>query len=181
MYENIWFTYKARIRAHTRLQNNDFHSQLLLVWYALLTACLSVIVVKHQTILGDDTDLISALFSIALLAISLVVANRDFRGRALEMRRNYLDLHDLYRNATANPSLLSQQDVNAEYQRLLDAVENHAEIDDKYFRVFHSGLTSRHPTRQDFAEVYSYIGVRTVALFFMYAAPVVMTIQKLMN
>jgi len=53
----------------------------------------------------------------------------------------------------------------------LDAVENHSEIDDKYFRVFQPGLTSRQPKKTVIVEVYAYIVVRTSGLAFLYAAP----------
>lgn len=169
--DKIWFTYKSRIRTQQRLQSNDFHSQLLMVWYALLSTFVAVLALKDQKVLGSDTDTISALISIGLLAISLIVTNRDFRGRAIEMRRNYLDLQHLYRKTTATPPLLSTKDIDDQYQKLLDSVENHSEIDDKYFRVFQPGLTSRQPTKFVKVEVYAYILVRTSGLTFLYVAP----------
>lgn len=132
---------------------------------------MAVLALKDQKVLGSDTDTISALISIGLLAISLIVTNRDFRGRAIEMRRNYLDLQHLYRKTTATPPLLSTKDIDDQYQKLLDSVENHSEIDDKYFRVFQPGLTSRQPTKFVKVEVYAYILVRTSGLTFLYVAP----------
>lgn len=40
MKDSVWFTYKARIQANNRLDWLDFHSQMLLVWYAILSATL---------------------------------------------------------------------------------------------------------------------------------------------
>ncbi len=177
MMDKIWFTYKSRIRTQQRLQSNDFHSQLLMVWYALLSTFVAVLALKNQKILGEDTDMVSALFSIGLLAISMIVANRDFRGRSIEMRRNYLDLQHLHRQGTAVPPLLTQQEIIDQYQKLLDAVENHGEIDDKYFRVFQHGLTSRHPTRVQIVEVYAYIVVRTSVLCLLYIAPLLVFLK----
>ncbi|MBI2308564.1 MAG: SLATT domain-containing protein [Rhodocyclales bacterium] len=172
MHDNIWFTYKARIRAHLRLASNDFHTQLLMVWYALAGSLLGVVSIRYPKILGNDTDLIAALISTALLVISMLVANRDFRGRAIQMRTNYLALGELYRKA--NNGGVSQEQANSEYQQLLNAVEIHSEIDDKYFRVFHSGnLTSRQPTLRERADVISYIVTRTLGLAACYLLPVV--------
>lgn len=179
--DKIWFTYKSRIRAQQRLQSNDFHSQLLMVWYALFSASVAVVVLKYPKILGDATDMIAALISVGLLAISLVVANRDFRGRAIAMRRNYLDLQHLYRQSTASPPLLTLREIDDKYQILLDAVENHSEIDDKYFRVFQPGLTSRLPSTTTKVEIYAYILIRTSVLTLMYAAPLVGIFLKLSN
>ncbi|NNC09875.1 SLATT domain-containing protein, partial [Corallococcus exiguus] len=86
MRDKIWFTYKARIKAHERLERMDFHSQLLLVWYAILSSILAILSIRYPTILGDNTDILGAILSIGLLAISLSVTNRDFRGRAMLMR-----------------------------------------------------------------------------------------------
>lgn len=95
--DSVWFTYKARIQAHKRLEWLDFHSQLLLVWYAILSTALGVLTIRHSTILGPDTDIMATILSVALLGISLAVANRDFRGRAMLMRTNYLELQKLHR------------------------------------------------------------------------------------
>ncbi|MCK9753480.1 SLATT domain-containing protein, partial [Pseudomonas syringae pv. syringae] len=95
--DSVWFTYKARIQAHKRLEWLDFHSQLLLVWYAILSTALGVLTIRHSTILGPDTDVMATILSVALLGISLAVANRDFRGRAMLMRTNYLALQKLHR------------------------------------------------------------------------------------
>ena len=72
MKDNVWFTYKARIRAHKRLEWLDFHSQLLLVWYAILSTTLGVLTIRSSTLLGPDTDVMATILSVALLGISLV-------------------------------------------------------------------------------------------------------------
>lgn len=172
MYDNIWFTYKARIRAQVRLADNDLHSQLLLVWYAVFAACLSIIAIRHPKVLGDDTDIIAAMFGVMVLAMSLFVTNRDFRGRSMEMRRNYLAMQDLYTKATTPQSVHLTPDVMKAYQELLSTIENHTEMDDKYFRVFHRGaLKTRVPTRVEIIEVHAYLAVRILVLAIAYLSP----------
>lgn len=93
MKDAVWFTYKARIQAHNRLEWLDFHSQMLLVWYAILSAVLGVLALRYEHVLGPDTDLMATVLSVALLGVSLAVTNRDFRVRAMAVRKNYLQLH----------------------------------------------------------------------------------------
>lgn len=177
MNDNIWFTYKARICAQERLGRNDFYTQTLMVWYALVGAVLGITTLRYPTVLGSDTDLIAAVFSVALLAISMLVANRDFRGRSIEMRLNYLALQALYNKVCAEPGAMPQAEIDDKYQHLLSTVENHAEIDDKYFRVFHTGkLSSRHPTTREYAQVYAYLAIRVITLITLYSLPVLFVV-----
>lgn len=172
MNDKVWFTYKARIQAHIRLSRLDVHSQLLLVWYAILSAALAVVTIRYPHALGRDTDILSAVLSIALLGISLAVANRDYRGRSIAMQRNYLDLQRLYDHIQNTGS--SGAPELAQYHDLLAAVENHREIDDKLFRVLHSNtLSSRQPTTVEMAEVYGYLALRVAITSSLYLAPIV--------
>ncbi len=75
MHDNIWFTYKARIQAHHRLEWLEKHSQFILVWYAILSAVLSIVTLRFPKVLGDNTDIVAAILSVALLGISLIVSN----------------------------------------------------------------------------------------------------------
>lgn len=168
MRDNIWFTYKARIRAHKRLEWLQFHSQSLLVWYAFLGAALSVVTVRNPDAFGTDTDVLAAILSIALLALSLLVANRDFRGRAIVMRKNYLDLQKLYNSTRTEPSLDHDQ-----YDRLLRECENHREIDDIMARVLAHGEISRPPSNYERAIAIKWVVLSKVVLVTFYLAPII--------
>ena len=61
MLNKVWFTYKARIQAHHRLEWMDTHSQFLLVWYAILGAALAVVAIRYPTLLGKNTDIFGAI------------------------------------------------------------------------------------------------------------------------
>jgi len=180
--DNIWFTYKARIRAQVRLAKNDFHSQALLVWYAFCGAVLAILTIRYPQILGSNTDILAATLAIALLVVSLMVTGRDFRGRSIEMRRNYLALQSLYRRAQQNSPILSPQEVEERYESLLDEVENHTTLDDVCARVFHTGkLTSRNPSLVELARAGGYIVVRTFVLIFLYGLPLGITYYTLFS
>jgi hypothetical protein len=171
MRDKVWFTYKARIQAHIRLSWLEFHSQLLLVWYAILSAGLAVVTVRYPQALGKDTDVLAAVLSIGLLGISLAVANRDFRGRSIAMRQNYLELQRLY-DRTSPPTAFDN-DALQQYHNLLSAVENHSEIDDKLFRTMQAGgLSSRVPSGREVAEAYGYLALRLVLTVLLYMAPI---------
>ena len=171
MRDKVWFTYKARIQAHIRLSWLEFHSQLLLVWYAILSAGLAVVTVRYPQALGNDTDVLAAVLSIGLLGISLAVANRDFRGRSIAMRQNYLDLQRLY-DRTA-PTAAFDNEALQHYHNLLSAVENHSEIDDKLFRTMQAGgLSSRVPSWRETVEAYCYLTLRLALTVLLYMAPI---------
>lgn len=172
MEDKVWFTYKARIQAQLRLSWLDFHSQLLLVWYAILSASLAIVTIRYPSALGTDTDILSAVLSIALLGVSMAVANRDFRGRSIAMRQNYLDLQRLYdhlkQSGASSPSDLDR------YHTLLSSVENHKEIDDMLFRVLHARtLSTRKPTPVEAVETYAYLALRVGLTLALYSAPLV--------
>lgn len=168
--DKIWFTYKARIQAHIRLSHLELHSQFLLVWYAILGAALSAVTIKYPNALGADTDLISAVLSIGLLAISLAVTNRDFRGRSIAMRQNYLELQILYNSISSQAEITCSD--REQYHRLLCAVENHSDMDDRIFRVLHSSsLSSRKPRKIDYAWFFAYVVAQKTIIFTLYTAP----------
>lgn len=171
MKDKIWFTFKARIQAHKRLEWLDLHSQYLLVWYAILSGVLAVVTIRYQDVLGVDTDLYAAILSVALLGVSLAVANRDFRGRALLMRKNYLGLQSLYRDIDVVGALTSEH-VKL-YDDLLAEAENHETIDDRVARVFATSLTSRHPTAFEHLHARYWLLQRAVVTIALYAAPIV--------
>ncbi len=165
--DNIWFTYKARIQACNRLEWWDFHSQLLLVWYAILGVTLAIVSIPYPEILGKNTSIYASIMSVALLVISLVISNRDFRGRSLKMRENYLALQELYSSCP----LVNNSEVVNKYFYLLKDIENHNDLDDKKFRVFAHGLKNRKPKIVEIIYVYAAIIFRMLCCIFFYIAP----------
>ena len=98
------------------------------------------------------------------------------------MRLNYLSLQALFNEAYLSNSTTTQADIANKYQQLLSSAENHAEIDDKFFRVFHAvQLTSRKPTNLEKAEVYAYLTLRIGLIIICYALPVLFALFTLGN
>ncbi|EEZ1297825.1 SLATT domain-containing protein [Escherichia coli] len=171
MHDNIWFTYKARIQAHHRLEWLEKHSQFILVWYAILSAVLSIVTLRFPKVLGDNTDIVAAILSVALLGISLIVSNLDFRGRAIAMRRNYIALQRLYFDITTSQQLTLEQ--KEKYFNLLNEVENQRDIDDKISRVTQVGLTTRIPTQKEKIIVILWILLRIFTTAALYILPLI--------
>ncbi|AWR46215.1 TPA: SLATT domain-containing protein [Pseudomonas aeruginosa] len=171
MRDNIWFTYKARIQAYKRLDWLDFHSQLLLVWYAILSTTLGVLTIRDSTLLGPNTDVLATILSVALLGVSLTVTNRDFRVRAMLMRSNYLQLQKLYREIPKESTPTTEQ--AKKYDELLAESENHREIDDRIARVFAHGLTSRAPTAFESFYAFQWLTLRFLITAALYILPVI--------
>lgn len=183
--DNVWFTYKARIQAHKRLEWLDFHSQLLLVWYAILSTALGVLTIKYSTVLGPNTDVMATILSVALLGVSLAVTNRDFRVRAMLMRKNYLALQKLHRelpdDSTDSTAAKPTAEQLGKYDELLSESENHREIDDRIARVFASGITSRAPTAFESFYAFLWLTLRFLITAALYAIPVIAGIYSWMT
>jgi hypothetical protein len=143
--DKIWFTYKARIMAHERLMRLNKVTQLLLVWYSLITVISSIVMIRFPKVFGSDGDILVTCISLIVLVLSLVVSNRDYRGREIEMRRNYLKLQKLYRELETTNELTAERinEVDDTYQLIISKGENHTEFDDLTFRV--KNVTSRMP------------------------------------
>jgi hypothetical protein len=170
-FDDIWFTFKSRIAAEQRLKNYDFHSQLLLVWYAIISSTASLYALRHEKFAGADTDIYMAVLSVALLVISLFVSTRDFRGRAMQMRANHIALKCLHDELVAGT--VKPEKKPALYSKLLLECENHTSYDDRYFRVFNkAGLTSRPPTRFDYVFVVGICALKSVFYLALYLLPI---------
>lgn len=172
--DKVWFTYKARIQASERLQSNNFHSQLLLVWYVLASTALSIIVIRYPHFLGCNTDIALAILSVALLVITLLVTNCDFRGKSLIMRENYLALQNFHNQLKSQSNIKEPtREMLQEYSELLQQCNNHLPLDDQYWRVVTATKTTREVTKNEKRNVFIYIIKKWSILISLYLIPVI--------
>lgn len=171
MKDSVWSTYHARIEAAKRFASNDFHSQLLLVWYAVSSAILAIVTLRYPLLLGADTAVIGAISSVALLAMSMFVTSQDFRGRSIAMRANYLALQALYREMDAN-NVESTIESREKYTALLAAAENHTGYDYVRFRVMLRGSLKSPVTLAEMLQFYKYSAYRKIIFVILYSAPI---------
>lgn len=169
-FDDVWFTCKARIAAELRLKNDDVHSQILLVWYAVVSTCAGIVALRYPGFAGPNTDIFTAILSVALLAISILVSNRDYRGRALEMRANHIALKRFY-----DELCIGSIDVKRKpeiYAKLLSECENHSSYDDRYFRIINRAvLKSRIPSKFDWCLMLIVWFGRVAGVSFFYLLP----------
>lgn len=170
--DKIWFTYKSRIAAENRLKSNDFHSQSLLVWYALISAVGSIASIQEANYLGQSTSFLSSIMAVALLVLSLWVTNQDWRGRSIKMRENHLDLLFLYNLLKENR--IAYVEAAKRYHKLLSQCENHKTYDLNYFKVFDSdaGLSTPVTCYVNFSTFYVRV-FRFLVWAFLYGLPLI--------
>ncbi|MBG6070265.1 hypothetical protein IWX87_000005 [Polaromonas sp. CG_9.7] len=154
------------------MKNNDIHSQVLLVWYAIAALVIAIVGLKYKDFLGPDTDLYTATLSIVLLIISMLITARDYRGRAISMRTNHIALKLLYDEL--NIGNITPQEKPKIYSKLLSECENHSSYDDRYFRIF--SPTSRIPSYYEKIVEFIEISIRWLCIFILYFLPILIVI-----
>jgi hypothetical protein len=177
--DKVWFTFKARIVAHEMLVFKNNLTQLLLVWYSFLSVVSSIILIRHNSFFGKDGDIYLTGMSLFVLILSLIVSNRDYRGREKEMRINYLQLQALYREIELSQTSASCVDKletwNARYQQILEAGENHRGYHDLCQRVRSAAsLTSRKPSKTELVTYYLAYTGKSTAVILMFSLPVLL-------
>ena len=174
--DKIWCTYNARICAQKRLQINDVFSQLLLVWYSLLSVITGVLMLKSSKMFGDYADAIMVAFSVAVLVISLVVSNRDYRGRSLQMKLNYVKLQKL--ESQFKLGAIDEVSATNSYFSILDESENHSTYD-HLFHVFTRRSDKGCKVRlscSEFCLITFFIILKWSLIFFAFLLPVLMLV-----
>ncbi len=86
------------------------------------------------------------------------------------MRGNYLHLQKLYNDIQPTGPTLAEQDL---YAGLLRDSENHTSMDDILARVLSTGLTSRIPTKIEYARGIASIILRYILIITLYATPLI--------
>ena len=86
---------RARIIAEKRLDSNQFHGQLILLWYSFVGVATSIyylVYVPHHKII----NLFWVIYSIAIFFVSSYISQSNFQGRADQMKQCHLALKELY-------------------------------------------------------------------------------------
>jgi len=179
--DNIWDTRKAKIQAETRLLLYDFHSQLLLIWYAAAATCASVYQISFQP-QSQYAQVAMVSYSVLTLCASLFIANRQFKQRAMLVKECYEGLKPLCAEADAaeiagNETRLTE--LNVEYDKFLGLCENHKEIDYIWSCIKRHLTTHKNNQKPDSAPT-RYMWIKAICnyiagkscLAFLYATPI---------
>ncbi|MFW1430294.1 SLATT domain-containing protein [Vibrio parahaemolyticus] len=168
----IWFTRKTRIRTAERLLSNQFHSNLILVWYSFLTFAISIYAIKKPNFIGQDGDVIMTIATGAVFSLSLFIPQLELKTRYESVKQNYISLHTLYVESAFCSSKDDITEVQEKYSELLNAVENQTRLDLLYFLQFDAAPDCT--MKNDFFDtlsVYLYLIIRTSAITLAYTLP----------
>ncbi|HFF9831137.1 SLATT domain-containing protein [Serratia marcescens] len=150
--DRVWWTKKTRTQAEKRLLSNDFYSQVILLWYSVFLVFVSIYELKDASENTYFAVMMVAL-SVLILCATLFVNNRSFKERAMLIKQCYEQLGVIYGKSCSEK--YSNDDLEAEYQRILSICENHKDIDYKcavvseYYntpRNKRDSLLTKHPT-----------------------------------
>jgi len=171
--DQVWFTRKARIRASERIASNHFHSDLLLIWYSFITFSLSIYLIKDATFLGANADVLMTIATGTVFTLSLLVPQLDFKNRSEKIKESYIKLQDVLFKLKLCESEDDVVLLHDKYMALLDAVENHKNIDLLYFIRFEAGGgCNRKLACKEVINIYIYLTLRTVFLTLLYTLPI---------
>ena len=152
-------TYQSRLRASIRLQRLADLWNFVLVSTTTAAAVASVITVRNPRAFGEDSDVLLACISVALLALSLTVTQMNYSARSRDMTSSYLRAQDISLRAerlasisyTGEPQgLLALED---EYKRMLSTTENHSPRDYWRYKADNGTQVSR-TWRLRFLQIY---------------------------
>lgn len=175
--ETIWWTKKARIQAAERLLANDFHTQLILVWYSLFSVTVAIYFLKFSPH-SDFAQVSMVIYSVMILSASLFMSGRNFRERGMLMKQGHEQLNLLYRKALTAENGSDHTALNAiseEYQNVVNSTENHKEID--YITAIvklslQKEKITKRPTMYHYVRGFWYFIFRGIYLAVLYLLPI---------
>ncbi|MBB3061420.1 SLATT domain-containing protein [Microbulbifer rhizosphaerae] len=176
--DSIWWTRKARIQTEKRLISNARHAQLLLLWYSFVSVSASVYYLKFNS-QSEYASVAWVIFSVLVLCVSGFINGLSYKERAAVVKDSYESLNSLYRKAKKENS--DPNEINKEYEQILNLCENHADIDyqkalcDTYLshncpRDPKKGL-DRWPTKYVWFVVLKQLFIRSLSILTLYALP----------
>ena len=143
-------TYRAHLVMAKRLQRRDRHWTFALICLSVTSTLSAVALLSDSMIYGTKGGTLWTLMGVGTLAVSLVLANADYRTRSEDAFRAYRQIQRLWaqldhesqqvRRRRVRKKRAVEGDVN--YQRLLDSMPNHSPSD--YYssvRIFRATLT----------------------------------------
>lgn len=175
---NIWITRKCRINASERLLNNAKFLDFINVYFSIFTILLSIFSLDpskfSETMINSDKLPLFSLAISVVLTISIVYASSlGYRDRSAALKQNYIALQSLLDRLAVTDK---EDDENLliisdEYTDLLDAVENHLEID--MLNLMRHGSVPNHTmTISDQWRWFFYCVRQLVFRFLLIAAPI---------
>jgi len=178
--DSIWWTRKARIQAEKRLLSGAFQSQIVLLWYSFCSVSAAVYYLKFNT-QSEYAGISWVVFSVLVLCVSGFINGLGHKERAALVKDSYEALNSLYQKAKENTG--NADEIVAEYEKILNVCENHADIDyqlalcNAYLSQDDPGNSlDRMPTKYIWFLVVKHYLIRGVMLLGFYFLPVILFI-----
>ena len=175
---NIWITRKCRINASERLLSNAKFLDFLNVYFSIFTILLSIFSLDtskfSETMINSDKLPLFSLAISVVLTISIVYASSlGYRDRSAALKQNYIALQSLLDRLAVidNEDTTNLLNISDDYTELLDAVENHLEID--MLKLMRHGSVPNHTmTTSDQWRWFFYCARQFIFRFLLIAAPI---------
>lgn len=131
-------TYKSRICAYERIQSRNRAWNTALIALATATAIAALGLLVDSSMYGESGETFLAACSILSLAASLVIASRDYPGRAARMESAYKDIQDVASRVEAarscSQTIDSYTTLHTAYSEIIRHSENHTTPDYHAYR-----------------------------------------------
>lgn len=132
-----YVTFLSRARASTRVATRGVLWMIALSVASAASLCVSVVSLSGAERPVSEADLASALFALATLVLSLIVASLDFQGRSRDLFHSFRAIQRVSARAESLRELPQRpqtvEDVRSglesAYQDALDQSENHTTLD----------------------------------------------------
>ncbi|HCU0915104.1 TPA: SLATT domain-containing protein, partial [Proteus mirabilis] len=125
LYNKVWWTRKAKIKAERRLLNLDYYSQFILLWYSSFLVCYSIYSLVKPAENNTESVIMVAL-SVLVLIVTLYNSNMNYKGRATLIKQCYEKLSTIETESLIKDDVV---ELNKKYQSILTTTENHLDRD----------------------------------------------------
>lgn len=175
--ENIWLTYQARLQASKRLAKNGFHSNNILITYAIINICIAVMAIKEIGLISEQKDLFLIVMAIILLVAVLLITSQKFKEKSLLLKSHANELYKVYYQALEAEDLDSKDrltHLRKRYEKILNSKEVHKPIDEIMMQEPELNFSSKNMAKSiESTKVVSYKVSRLLTLGLLYLCPII--------
>ena len=178
LQDKIWITRKSRIEASERLLNINFHSHLLINYYATFVVIISVYDLYDKQ---KDLSLLIVLGSILVLMLSIFISTKNFKERSNFLKTCYIKLEliqDKINSLTDAERKSKYIEISEAYNDILLNSENHLPVDFTKVKLSipkENRLKSTSIAPYEFISYSIYIISRLLCLILLYFLPAIIT------
>lgn len=168
LYNKVWWTRKAKIKAERRLLNLDYYAQFLLLWYSSFLVCYSIYSLVNPATNNTEPVIMVAL-SVLVLIVTLYNSNMNYKGRAILIKQCYEKLSIIETELSIESNIV---ELDKKYQSILTTTENHLDRDfikaiiDEYNNTSDKSLLTKKPTYLHRVQNWLY-KIRNISVFIV--------------